>query len=95
MTSVSLSAGSAGPTNSLIEVAGLRVGHAQVGGEGALSGVTVVVAPPEGAVGGVDVRCGGPGTRETDLLDPRNIVERVNAVVLCGGSAYGLAAPTG
>ena len=48
-----------------------------------------------GAVGGVDVRGGGPGTRETDLLDPRNAVERVHAVVLTGGSAFGLAAADG
>jgi putative pantetheine hydrolase len=57
--------------------------------------VTVILAPPDGAVAGVDVRGGAPGTRETDLLDPRNLVERVHAVVLAGGSAYGLAAATG
>ena len=62
---------------------------------GWLSGTTVVLAPPDGAVGGVDVRGGGPGTRETDLLDPRNLVERVHAVVLSGGSAFGLAAADG
>lgn len=88
-------AGRAGPTNGLVDVAGLRVGHAEVGEDGALSGTTVVLAPDEGAVGGVDVRGGGPGTRETDLLDPRNLVERVDAVVLSGGSAYGLAAADG
>jgi L-aminopeptidase/D-esterase-like protein len=49
----------------------------------------------DGAVGGVDVRGGGPGTRETDLLDPTTLVDRVNAVVLTGGSAYGLAAADG
>jgi putative pantetheine hydrolase len=76
-------------------VAGLRVGHATLDGDGWLTGVTVVLAPPGGAVGGVDVRGGGPGTRETDLLDPRNMVERVHAVVLAGGSAYGLAAAHG
>ena len=54
-----------------------------------------MLAPPQGAVGGVDVRGGGPGTRETDLLDPRNLVERVHAVVLSGGSAFGLAAADG
>ena len=54
-----------------------------------------MVLAADGAVGGVDVRGGGPGTRETDLLDPRNVVERVNAVVLTGGSAYGLAAADG
>ena len=54
-----------------------------------------MVAPPGGAVGGVDVRGGGPGTRETDLLDPRNAVTHVHAVVLTGGSAFGLAAADG
>ena len=49
----------------------------------------------DGAVGGVDVRGGGPGTRETDLLNPTTIIERVHAVVLTGGSAYGLAAANG
>jgi putative pantetheine hydrolase len=84
-----------GPANSLTDVPGLHVGHATLTGEGWLTGVTVVVAGPDGAVGGVDVRGGGPGTRETDLLDPRNAVERVNAIVLGGGSAYGLAAAHG
>ncbi len=84
-----------GPGNSLTDVAGLRVGQVTLDGEGWLTGVTVVLAPPGGAVGGVDVRGGGPGTRETDLLDPRNMVERVHAVVLAGGSAYGLAAAHG
>ncbi|GAA1349500.1 P1 family peptidase [Streptomyces beijiangensis] len=74
---------------------GLRVGHARVAGERALSGTTVVLAPEGGAVAGVDVRGGGPGTRETDALDPRNLVERVDAVVLTGGSAYGLDAASG
>jgi L-aminopeptidase/D-esterase-like protein len=84
-----------GPTNSLVDVAGLEVGHAALAGEGALSGTTVVLPPPEGAVAGVDVRGGGPGTRETDALDPRTLVDRVHAVVLTGGSAYGLAAASG
>ncbi len=84
-----------GPTNSLTDVAGLRVGHAQRRGDGWLTGTTTVLAPPEGAVAGVDVRGGGPGTRETDLLDPRNVVERVHAVVLTGGSALGLGAADG
>ena len=64
-------------------------------GDGWLTGTTVVLAGTGGAVGGVDVRGGGPGTRETDLLDPRNAVERVHAVVLTGGSAFGLAAADG
>jgi L-aminopeptidase/D-esterase-like protein len=84
-----------GPTNSLVDVSGLRVGQATRRGDGWLSGTTVVLAGPDGAVGGVDVRGGGPGTRETDLLDPRNAVERVHAVVLTGGSAFGLAAVDG
>ena len=84
-----------GPLNGLGDVAGLRVGHADRQGDGWLSGTTVVLAEPAGAVAGVDVRGGGPGTRETDLLDPRNAVERVHAVVLTGGSAYGLAAADG
>jgi putative pantetheine hydrolase len=84
-----------GPTNSLTDVPGLRVGHATRAGDGWLTGVTVVLAPEGGAVAGVDVRGGGPGTRETDVLDPRNNVECVHAVVLSGGSAYGLAAACG
>jgi len=84
-----------GPTNSLVDVAGIRVGHATRDEPGWLTGVTVVVAPAGGAVAGVDVRGGGPGTRETDLLDPRNLVDRVDAVVLGGGSAFGLAAADG
>ncbi|MFJ6442944.1 P1 family peptidase [Streptomyces sp. NPDC091649] len=73
----------------------MRVGHAEVAGAGALSGTTVVLAPEGGAVAAVDVRGGGPGTRETDALDPRNLVQRVDAVVLTGGSAYGLDAASG
>jgi L-aminopeptidase/D-esterase-like protein len=73
---------------------GFRIGHHTADGDGWLTGTTVVLAT-DGAVGGVDVRGGGPGTRETDVLDPRNVVERVNAVVLTGGSAYGLAAADG
>jgi L-aspartate-alpha-decarboxylase len=81
-----------GPTNSLTDVAGIRVGHADRRGSGWLSGTTVVLAPDSGAVAGVDVRGGGPGTRETDVLDPRNMVERIHAVTLSGGSSFGLAA---
>jgi len=82
-----------GPNNALTDVAGLRVGHARV--PGALSGTTVVLAAAAGAVAGVDVRGAAPGTRETDLLDPRNLVSTVDAVVLAGGSAFGLAAADG
>ncbi|MEU5283948.1 P1 family peptidase [Streptomyces sp. NPDC020755] len=83
------------PLDALTDVAGIRVGHAEVAGAGALSGTTVVLAPEGGAVAAVDVRGGGPGTRETDALDPRNLVQRVDAVVLTGGSAYGLDAASG
>lgn len=84
-----------GPTNTLTDVGGIRVGHATRVGDGWLTGTTVVLPGPDGAVAGVDVRGGGPGTRETDLLDPRNLVDRVHAVVLTGGSAFGLAAADG
>lgn len=73
-------------------VPGVRVGHATnpVG----LTGCTVVVCE-KGAVGGVDQRGGAPGTRETDLLRPMHLVEKVHAVLLAGGSAFGLAAADG
>jgi putative pantetheine hydrolase len=83
-----------GPTNSIVDVEGLEVGHATRTDAPYLTGVTVVLAR-EGAIGGVDVRGGGPGTRETDVLDPRNLVEHVHAIVLAGGSAYGLDAASG
>lgn len=85
----------AGRNDALTDVTGLRVGHARLSGAGALSGTTVVLAPEGGAVAAVDVRGGGPGTRETDALDPRNLVQRVDAVVLTGGSAFGLDAAGG
>lgn len=84
-----------GPTNTLADVLGLHVGHHHKADDGYLTGTTVVLCPPEGAVGGIDVRGGAPGTRETDLLDPVNMVERVHAVSLSGGSAFGLAAADG
>ena len=83
-----------GPRNALTDVAGLTVGHHQRLDDGWATGTTVVLAPG-GATGGVDVRGGGPGTRETDLLDPSHLVQQVQAVVLTGGSAYGLAAADG
>ena len=73
----------------LTDVESVRVGQVTRRGDGWLTGVTVVVPPP-GTVGGVDVRGGGPGTHETDALDPRTLVATVDAVVLTGGSAYGL-----
>lgn len=71
------------------------MGHATRTGDGWLTGTTVVLAPEGGAVAAVDVRGGGPGTKETDALDPRNVVQKVEAIVLTGGSAYGLDAATG
>ncbi|MET8954975.1 P1 family peptidase [Streptomyces sp. NPDC004393] len=81
--------------DALTDVAGLRVGHATRTGDGWLTGTTVVLAPEGGAVAAVDVRGGGPGTKETDALDPRNLVQKVEAVVLTGGSAYGLDSASG
>jgi L-aminopeptidase/D-esterase-like protein len=81
-----------GRTNSLIDVAGLQVGCAE--DAGALTGVTVIV-PDARAVCGVDVRGGGPGTRETDALAPENLVDAIDAIVLAGGSVYGLGAADG
>jgi L-aminopeptidase/D-esterase-like protein len=78
--------------SSITDVAGVRVGQAQ--DEDAMTGVTVILVP-EGAVAAVDVRGAAPGTRETDLLDPANLVQKVHAIALCGGSAFGLAAATG
>ena len=86
--------------SSITDVGGIRVGHHHrlcadaTLGSGWATGSTVVLTPP-GTVGGVDVRGGAPGTRETDLLDPINSVRHVDAVVLSGGSAYGLAAADG
>lgn len=84
----------AGPRNDLTDVAGIAVGHFQRRGRGWLTGTTVVI-PPVGTAGGVDVRGGGPGTRETDLLSPVNMVPSVDAICLTGGSAYGLDAASG
>lgn len=78
--------------NSITDVRGIEVGHAQ--NEEALTGCTVILCR-NGAVAGVDVRGGAPGTRETDLLDPVNLVDKVHAIVLAGGSAFGLDAANG
>ncbi len=78
--------------NSITDIPGIELGHAQ--DDEALTGCTVVLCR-KGAVGGVDVRGGAPGTRETDLLDPLNLVGKVHAVTLAGGSAYGLDAAGG
>src|SRR5258708_19557028 len=61
----------------------------------ARTGCTVILLPPEGAVASCEVRGSAPGTRETDLLRPGRTVERVHAICLCGGSAFGLAAADG
>ncbi len=78
--------------NTLTDIPGILVGH-QTHLEGA-TGCTVVICPA-GTVGGVDQRGGAPGTRETDLLHPMHLVATVNAIVLSGGSAYGLATADG
>ena len=82
------------PAGAITDVPGVRVGQVQRVGDGWLTGVTVVLPPP-GTVGGVDVRGGGPGTHETDALDPRTLVPTVDAVVLTGGSAFGLVSAHG
>ncbi len=77
---------------SITRVPDIKVGHAQ--DDAALTGCTVILCE-QGAVGGVDQRGGAPGTRETDLLRPMHLVQRVHAVLLAGGSAFGLAAADG
>ena len=81
-----------GPRNAITDVAGIRVGNAE--DDKAWSGVTVVLADAPATIG-VDVRGGAPGTRETDLADPACLVESCDAVVLSGGSAFGLDAAGG
>lgn len=78
--------------NALTDIPGLSVGHWT--NLEAATGCTVVLCP-EGAVAGVEVRGTAPGTRETDLLDPVCLVEKVNAILIGGGSAFGLAAADG
>ncbi len=78
--------------NTLTAVPGIRVGH--ITDLDAVTGCTVIICPPN-TVGGVDVRGGAPGTREVELLRPMHQVNQVNAVMLSGGSAYGLAAADG
>ncbi|WP_422750133.1 P1 family peptidase [Mycobacterium sp. WMMD1722] len=85
---------------SITDIGGIRVGqHHRLDPDAALgsgwaTGTTVVLTPP-GTIGAVDGRGGAPGTRETDLLEPSNSVRHVDAIVLTGGSAYGLAAADG
>ena len=82
----------AGPRNLITDVDGILVGNAEDGR--ALTGATVVL-PEDAAVASGDVRGGGPGTRETDLLDPAATVDTVHAIALSGGSAFGLATADG
>jgi L-aminopeptidase/D-esterase-like protein len=78
----------------ITDVTGIRVGQVQKSDDGWLSGVTVILPPP-GTAGSVDVGGGGPATHETDALDPTTLTSAVDAVVLTGGSAYGLVAAHG
>lgn len=82
----------ADPKSSITDVAGIKVGHFT--DTRRPTGCTVILCE-DGATGGVDVRGSAPGTRETDLLDPKNLVQQVHAVVLSGGSAFGLETATG
>src|SRR3990172_9556560 len=87
-----MDAGEVGMMPSLTDIPGIHVGHAT--DTDALTGCTVVLCEA-GAVGGVDVRGAAPGTRETDLMRPMTLIERVHAVLLTGGSAFGLGAADG
>ena len=82
-----------GPKNLITDVPGIAVGNAH--DAEVSTGVTVVLPSREGAIAAVDTRGGAPGTRETDLLRPTSLVERVDAIVLSGGSAFGLDAAGG
>ena len=79
---------------SFTDVGSVKVGHFARNSRGWLTGTTVLLTP-HGAIAGVDVRGGGPGTRETDLLRPENLIQKVHAIVLSGGSAFGLASAQG
>lgn len=76
----------------ILDVPGVKVGHAE--DELQQTGCSIIIFD-DGAVCGVDVRGSAPGTRETELLDPINTVQKVNAVVLSGGSAFGLDSASG
>jgi len=91
-TSVLTPQSSGARNHTLTAVTGIKVGHHTLSERP--TGCTVILAE-QGAVGGVDVLGSAPGTRETDLLNPTNLVEKVNAIVLAGGSAFGLAAADG
>ena len=81
-------------SGSITDVAGILVGHHARRSRGWRTGTTVI-RPVDGAVCGVDVRGGGPGTRETDALRPENLIQKIHAICLTGGSAFGLAAADG
>ncbi len=81
-----------GPRNDITDIPGIKVGQAH--DFAARTGVTVILPDAPAIVAG-DVRGGGPGTRETDLLDPSTLVDRADAIVLSGGSSYGLGAADG
>lgn len=83
-----------GPTNTLVDVRGLEVGHETRIGNGYLTGTTVILSR-DGATASYSVHGGGPGTKETDLLEPGGLVTQVHAIVLSGGSAFGLDSATG
>src|SRR5918999_2900241 len=92
-TTVTTSRGQAPTARGLTEVQGIKVGSHTLSERP--TGCTVILVDGEGVPGGVSQRGGAPGTRETDLLDPANMVDKVNAIVLSGGSAYGLDAAMG
>ena len=81
-----------GASDSILDVGGLKVGSAH--DEAVLTGTTVII-PDEPVAMGVDVRGGGPGTRDTEALDPTCLVQKVHGLVLSGGSVFGLAAADG
>ncbi|TVP54739.1 MAG: peptidase S58 family protein, partial [Gemmatimonadales bacterium] len=83
-----------GPTNSLTDVPGLTVGHYERIGDGFQTGTTVILTP-DGATASYSTMGGGPGTKETDLLVPGGLVTEAHAIVLSGGSAFGLDSATG
>jgi putative pantetheine hydrolase len=84
-----------GPRNAITDVPGIRVGHAERIGDGYLTGTTVVLPPEGGALAAVDVAGGGPATRDTAALAPDHGGARADAVVLTGGSSFGLSAASG
>ena len=82
------------PFGSITDVPGVTVGHHQRTGHGWQTGTTAIIVE-SGAAPGVDVRGGGPGTRETDAINPQNLIQEIHGICLTGGSAYGLAAAHG